>query len=549
LAAAGETMRARGGFAGASAMLERAAGLTTDPKVAAARLAEAVADACLIGDIDRARSLGGRVLDARSGADDAARATVWHALGVMEEFGGSIPRAADLQAAAAESGTGRLRVRALAQLTMLRYRLDDAAGMLAAASRLAEAAHPGDPEQRMLAEYGLGAAQVFAGELTVGREHMRRAVQLLETDPVLRDDPRQLLFAMLAGRWLSDLAAGVPSLERRFGRARESGALGVLVPALAMRAAGMWLLGDHTDAYASAGEAVELGEALGHVSELALACLVLAAEAAARGRFEESERTLAEARDLVRRAGTADVAEHLLRVEALCALARADLNRVVACLEPRLASAGRSGHVGDRLPVAPALVEAYAGLRRTEEAAALADRYAAVNPVPRPPAVEALVARCRGLTATAVPQASAHFEAALRAHLEWPEPFEAAHTRLLYGSVLRRCGQRREARVHLRAAQEAFAAMDLRSWAERTAEELAATGGTVRRRTADTDEPLTSQETRVALLVARGMTNREVAAALFLSPKTVEHHLGRVFRKRGLRTRTELAHHLGGGGR
>ena len=55
------------------------------------------------------------------------------------------------------------------------------------------------------------------------------------------------------------------------------------------------------------------------------------------------------------------------------------------------------------------------------------------------------------------------------------------------------------------------------------------------------DEPLTSQETRVALLVARGMTNKEVAAALFLSPKTVEHHLGSVFRKRGLRSRTELA--------
>ena len=61
-----------------------------------------------------------------------------------------------------------------------------------------------------------------------------------------------------------------------------------------------------------------------------------------------------------------------------------------------------------------------------------------------------------------------------------------------------------------------------------------------------TAQPLTSQETRVALLVARGMTNREVAAALFLSPKTVEHHLGAVLRKRGLRSRTELARAIAG---
>lgn len=70
--------------------------------------------------------------------------------------------------------------------------------------------------------------------------------------------------------------------------------------------------------------------------------------------------------------------------------------------------------------------------------------------------------------------------------------------------------------------------------------ELAATGERVQGRKGS-GEPVTSQETRVALLVARGQTNREVAAALFLSPKTVEHHLGAVLRKRGLRSRTELA--------
>jgi DNA-binding NarL/FixJ family response regulator len=93
----------------------------------------------------------------------------------------------------------------------------------------------------------------------------------------------------------------------------------------------------------------------------------------------------------------------------------------------------------------------------------------------------------------------------------------------------------------LRAALDAFAAMDLIAWTQRAADELAATGATARPRRPLTSEPLTSQETRVALLVARGLSNREVAAGLFLSPKTVEHHLASVFRKRGFRSRTELA--------
>ena len=74
------------------------------------------------------------------------------------------------------------------------------------------------------------------------------------------------------------------------------------------------------------------------------------------------------------------------------------------------------------------------------------------------------------------------------------------------------------------------------------------TGGGVRRDRAGTDEPLTAQETRVALLVADGLTNKEVAAALFLSPRTVEHHVGSVLRKRGLRFRTQLAAVVAGGG-
>ena len=82
--------------------------------------------------------------------------------------------------------------------------------------------------------------------------------------------------------------------------------------------------------------------------------------------------------------------------------------------------------------------------------------------------------------------------------------------------------------------------MDLTHWAEQAADELAATGATARRARPPADEPLTSQETRVALLAAQGLSNREIGAALFLSPKTIERHLSSVFRKRGFKSRKRL---------
>nr|WP_275585736.1 helix-turn-helix transcriptional regulator [Geodermatophilus sabuli] len=82
--------------------------------------------------------------------------------------------------------------------------------------------------------------------------------------------------------------------------------------------------------------------------------------------------------------------------------------------------------------------------------------------------------------------------------------------------------------------------MGLDGWTARAAAELAATGQRARRRPGPSDQ-LTSQETRVALLVARGMSNREIATALFLSPRTVEHHLTAVLRKRGVRSRSAVA--------
>jgi DNA-binding NarL/FixJ family response regulator len=133
---------------------------------------------------------------------------------------------------------------------------------------------------------------------------------------------------------------------------------------------------------------------------------------------------------------------------------------------------------------------------------------------------------------------------ALALHADAACPFETARTHLVFGERLRRARRRRDARHELRAALEIFQRLDARVWAQRARQELAATGETVRRDVAPSAlEDLTPQEYQVAAVVSRGVTNRAAATALFLSTKTVEFHLGNVFRKLGVRTRTELAHH------
>jgi DNA-binding CsgD family transcriptional regulator len=119
--------------------------------------------------------------------------------------------------------------------------------------------------------------------------------------------------------------------------------------------------------------------------------------------------------------------------------------------------------------------------------------------------------------------------------------FQTARTRLAYGERLRRLARRIDARSQLRAALEDFEDLGATRWAERAAAELAATGETVRRRDADPRSSLTPQELQVGLLVIEGRTTREAAAALFLSPKTVEYHLRKVYAKLGIGSRAELA--------
>lgn len=155
---------------------------------------------------------------------------------------------------------------------------------------------------------------------------------------------------------------------------------------------------------------------------------------------------------------------------------------------------------------------------------------------------QAIAGRCRGLILAAtgdLPAATAALAAALREHEGLAMPFEQARTRLWLGSALRRAGHRGEARKALDQAVAAFDALGTPLFADRGRAELGRLGG----RTTD-GFTLTETEVRVAELVAVGRTNQEVAETLFIGVRTVESHLGRIYRKLGVRSRTELARSL-----
>jgi DNA-binding CsgD family transcriptional regulator len=125
-----------------------------------------------------------------------------------------------------------------------------------------------------------------------------------------------------------------------------------------------------------------------------------------------------------------------------------------------------------------------------------------------------------------------------------PQRAELARSRLLYGEWLRRAGRRLEAREQLHAAHELFAGIRAEAFAERARQELVATGETLRRRPSEARDALTPQEAQIARLAAAGETNSAIGARLFISPRTVEYHLRKVFRKLDVSSRWELAEAL-----
>jgi DNA-binding CsgD family transcriptional regulator len=211
-------------------------------------------------------------------------------------------------------------------------------------------------------------------------------------------------------------------------------------------------------------------------------------------------------------------------------------------LEPALAFLDEMGSPEPGIiPVAPDAIEALVAVGRLEEAEALLDRLERQGRTLDRPWAIATAGRCRGLLTAArgdLSAARSALEQALVEHRRLPQPFELARTLLVKGEVERRAKQKRAARSTLEQALELFLALGAPLWAQRARDDLARVGGTL------PSSELTPTEQRIAQLVGEGKKNREVAEALFISVKTVEANLSRIFHKLGVRSRTELTRRI-----
>ena len=195
--------------------------------------------------------------------------------------------------------------------------------------------------------------------------------------------------------------------------------------------------------------------------------------------------------------------------------------------------------------VLPELVEAAVRAGEAELARDALERLAETTQPCRTEFALGIEARCRALLSDGAAADELYREAIERLRRTRLRP-ELARAHLLYGEWLRRENRRVDAREQLRTAHEMLAAIGMEAFAERARQELQATGEKVRKRTVDTRDDLTAQERQIARLARDGLSNPEIGARLFLSPRTVEWHLRNVFTKLGIRSRRELANALAG---
>ncbi|WP_067797083.1 helix-turn-helix transcriptional regulator [Actinomadura formosensis] len=337
-----------------------------------------------------------------------------------------------------------------------------------------------------------------------------------------------------AGTWhlvLGDVpgAAEVAAeLERRL---REQGAIGLLAPVLMLRSRTDLLLGRHRDALTAATEGLRIAADTGQHRIRVHLDTVLAQLAAIQG---DEERCFA----LTEEALARNVPPGNVHAAAARSLLDLGLGRHEAALERLAEVVAGPSRVGV-MSALPDLVEAAVRSGVPERVRDAADWFGAWASQVRQPWAEAVALRCAAL----LDPSESSYERALDLHREGGPPFERARTELLYGEFLRRSHRRNGARARLRAALEAFERLEATPWAERARGELRAAGESRPGAAppADLAARLTPQELQVVRLAATGLSNREIGAQLFLSPRTVGYHLYKAYPKLGVTARTELA--------
>jgi DNA-binding CsgD family transcriptional regulator len=539
---AGARARARSAYAVAAAAFERAAGLASVDE-ARDRLLLAAADAAWsAGDGRRTLSL----LDEAQAhvAVAAVAARIDHLRGQVAVRRGPVMDGCRLivgaaaQIADADPG---LAVVMLAQAVLGYFYTGDTQAMIAAAERAVTLASGQDSRRAtFFAAMARGMALVADGEGEAGAASARLAVETLEGSDELRDDPELLVWAAFGPLWLREADTGRGLIERASERVRAQAALGALPYLLHLLARDQATTDQWTAAEASYDEAIRLARETGQRVELAGALAGLAWLEARQGREASCREHAEEAMELCEELGVGLFG--VWSVQALGDLELALGRPAEAIDQYRVqADALRSRGIADvDLSPAPELVDALLRLGRDGEAAVVAVEFVTAAAAKGQPWALARAARCRGLLADG-DELETCFEEALRLHEQTPDAFETARTRLAFGSRLRRARKRVRAREELRVAVEIFERLGAQLWADQAAAELAATGERARRRDASTLDELTPQELRIARLLADGKTTRETAAAIFVSPKTVEYHLRHVYAKLGIHSREELA--------
>ena len=540
LADAASAARGRGGDAAAAAALERAARLTADRGMRVHRLAEAADAAWSGGSQSRAVALVEEAL--AEGPDDRVRARLLGLSGRVEFQSGSLERARALlleSAALLESHDRREAVMMLgfAEFTLHGLaRVDEA---ITLARRALELSHGQPDEIELRAEYHLGRALVIAGRTSEGEPLLQRSVDRLLAP--LEPSRIALQRAAIALAVLDRADEAAPLVRRVVDLARAAGPMTV-VYALSLEAQVAIRQGRWRAASAVIDEGRALADDLGQANVAATFHSFGARIGAARGDAQALQRHEGRSRAASEASGNLFELLQLDAAAGLLALGRDDLDTAVRVLGPCVERAHELGICDRDLSADADLVEALVRLGRREEAVERLGRWVELGAATAGRWAPPLVERCRGLVAADGGFAEP-FARSLALHERLGDPYAEARTRLALGERLRRSGERVDARRELGAALGALERLDAEAWAGRARRELRASGMKLRS-AADAGDELTPQELQVALQVAEGKSNKDVAAALFLSPKTVEFHLGRIYRKLSISSRAELVRHF-----
>ena len=533
LSAVADRAADRGAHAAAAAAFCRAAELSTDVDVQAERFTSAAEAAWLAGRPDSARELIDRAAPATSQLLLRGRAA--HLRGAIETACGTPTAAyaileggAELLAEVDPDRAGLI----LAEAGQIAWGTGDLGRIMQAGDRLATLPDTGNPGARAIQ----GLARFMQGDAAGATAHLAAAAALAHDS----ERPQMVMLAAAGAMFVGDDARAIDLFTRAVARTRSVGAAATLPVLLAPLSTIEMFTGRYVTATTNADEGLRLAAETGQDNPAAHARSVLAWLATVQGR--ESDCT-----ELANAALAHAIGYRLGPHAAIAtwALAHSDLagGRPVSAFDRLLTLANAAPGEGNpmvSLFATADLIDAATRVDRHADGETALARLQVWAEHTGAPWTHALVSRCRAQLTSDDDESDAHFVTALDLHSRGGRPFDAARTALLFGARLRRRRRRADARKHLRVAMETFDRLGATPWAEQARAELAATGETARKRNVATLVQLTPQELQIARLVAGGATNRAIAGQLFLSPRTVDYHLRKVFSKLGLSSRHEL---------